>query len=83
MKSTSEKVKEVFEIYSNLKSLGISEDVCESIKTFKKIANDFIKSDTSISGKIKLFEINRVLVYLLSQQDNIKSYAVLKYNEFD
>ena len=81
MKTTSEKISEILEIYSKLQSLGLSEDVCPNISTFKKIANDFIKSDNSFSGKIKLQEINRELVYLLSIQPNIKSYAILKYKE--
>lgn len=83
MKTTSEKIGEIIEIYSQLKTLGISDELCPDLSMFKKIANDFIKSDSSISGKMKLPEINRELIYLLSIQPNIKSYAYLKYKELD
>lgn len=87
MKTTSEKLKEVIEIYNQLKELGISDELCPDLIKFRQIANDFIKnndttSNGSLSGKIKLYEINRELVYLLSIQPNIKSYAYLKYKEF-
>ena len=83
MKTTSEKIGEIIDIYSQLKTLWISDDVCLNLHTFRKIANDFIRSENSVSGKLKLPEINRELIYLLSIQPNIKSYAYLKYKELD
>ncbi len=81
MKSASEKLKEIIDIFNKLKELGISDDLCKDLKNFRKISNDFIKSDTSFQGKIRLIEIDRELVYLLSVQPNIQSHAYLKYKE--
>lgn len=82
MKSSKEKISEIIEIYSKLNSLGLNEDICLGIGEFKKIANEFIKTNTNqknLNGKINIVEIDRELVYSLSIHPNIKSYAFLRY----
>ena len=77
-KSVEERLEEVMVIYKKLKDLGIDEHTCQGITEFKKIANYFVKDGHSASGKIKLYEANRTLVYTLTMQPHIASNVVLK-----
>lgn len=77
MKSLENRLNEIKNIYKKLNELGISEDVCSNIKTFKKIANDFVKNGESQSGKIVLIEIQRILYYILSKQKHVESTVKL------
>ena len=82
MKSSKEKIMEIIEIYSKLNSLGLNEEICLGVGEFKKIANEFIRTNINqqnLNGKIKLVEIDRELVYSLDIHPNIKSYAFLRY----
>lgn len=77
MKSLENRLNEIKNIYKKLNELGISEDVCSNIKTFKKIANEFVKNGESQSGKIVLIEIQRILYYILSIQKHVESTVKL------
>lgn len=77
LKPLQERLKEIIILYQKLYDLGLNENVCQSINEFKVVANRFVKSGQSESGKIKLKEINRVLVYLLSNQPHIVSSVTL------
>lgn len=79
VKDQRTRVQEAINIYKQLNDLGISEDVCSGIKDFKIVMNDFVKFGYNASGKIKLPEINRQLVYVLSVQPHIVSSASLKF----
>lgn len=81
MKTLQERLKEMLNIYEQLRDLGLDEHVCPGLLKFKKDANDFTKEGISISGKIKLIEIDRDFVYVLSTQDHITSHAKLVLNE--
>jgi hypothetical protein len=81
MKNLQERLKEMLNIYEQLRDLGLDEQVCPSLTKFKKDANDFIKEGVSISGKVKMHEIDRDLVYVLSTQDHITSHAKLVLNQ--
>ena len=81
MKNLQERLKEMLNIYEQLRDLGLDEHVCPELTKFKKDANDFIKEGISISGKVKMQEIDRDLVYVLSTQDHITSHAKLVLNQ--
>jgi len=78
MKEFKERFEEIKEIYKKLNDLGLNIDI-NGIKEFKVIANDFVKNSISASGKIKIPEIGRELIYILSTQSHIVSYVSLKH----
>jgi len=80
-KTQNDRLCEVIGIYKKLTELGISEEVCPGISIFRKVANTFVKEGVSLSGKIKLTEIERELHYLLSKQAHIESSVMLKVIE--
>lgn len=77
-KSMEDRLSEIKTIYSKLIELGLSDKNCSNLKEFKIICNDFVKNGVSASGKIKLNEVSRVLIYVLSLQPHITSNVVLK-----
>jgi hypothetical protein len=77
-KSMEKRLAEVKTLYKHLFDLGLSDEVCPAIKEFKMICNDFVKNGIGSSGKIRLHEINRDLVYILSMQTHITSNVTLK-----
>lgn len=77
-KTLETRLNEIKTIYSKLNELGISESVCKNIKDFKIKANLFVKDGESDSGKIKLFEIDKDLLYIFTINPNIASSVVLK-----
>lgn len=76
-KPLSARLQEVANIYTQMKEFGLDQTVCEKIGEFKQIANVFVKEGYSQSGKMYLREIDRYLVYVLSMQPHIVSYAKL------
>ena len=79
VKDQNTRVQEAINLYKQLYDLGISEAVCPGVKDFKAILNDFVKNGQSLSGKIKLPEINRQIVYILTMQPHIISSVSLKH----
>ena len=77
-KTLETRLTEVKTLYKHLSELGLSDDVCPAIKEFKIACNNFVKYGRGQSGKIKLPEIERNLVYILSIQPQITSNVVLK-----
>ena len=80
MKTKVEKITEMKEIYYKLQQLGLNKNN-EDIKKFQNIVNDYIKSDESFSGKIKLSNTNRILEYILPKTNKHKCNVVLKYKK--
>lgn len=78
IKNQEDRLTEVINLYRQLNDLGVTTDSCDGIKEFKKIANTFVKDGFSSSGKIKLFEIDRVLAYTFTMQPHIASSVTLK-----
>lgn len=77
LKPLQERLQEMITIYKKFEELGIDEHVCEGFKQFKEIANRFVKDGRSESGRIRLKEINRNLVYVLSIQPHVVSSVTL------
>ena len=67
------RLKEVLEIYRKLKELGLSDEVCNDLKEFRRIANTFVKEGYSTQGKIPLPEIGRVLIYHFTMVPHLES----------
>ena len=77
-KSLENRLVEVKTLYKNIADLGLSEEVCPAIRTFKEICNDFVKNGRGASGTINLRETNRDLIYVLSMQSHVTSHVILK-----
>lgn len=77
-KTLEKRLSEVICLYKHLSDLGLYDDICPAIKEFKMICNDFVKNSHGSSGKIRLHEIDRDLVYILSMQSHITSNVTLK-----
>lgn len=82
-KSIEVRLNEIKEIYQKMYALGLSDAVCPGLKSFRTDANLFVKTGQSINGKIKLNEIDRELIYILSSQPHVISSATLKYANLD
>ena len=78
IKSKVEKIREMKEIYYKLQQLGLNKNN-EDIKKFQKIVNDYIRSDESYSGKIRINNTDRILEYILPKTNKHKCNVVLKY----
>jgi hypothetical protein len=79
MKSISDRIAEIKLIYEKLNGLGLNNGICPDIQKFKDVANIFVKDGLSSSGAIKLQDIDRELVYILSNKSHITSSVMLKY----
>ncbi len=71
-KTFESRFSEVKNIYQKLNELGIVS------QEFKQKCNDFVKLGVGSSGKIKLNEAKRDLIYILSTQPHIISNVTLK-----
>ena len=67
-KTLNDRMFELKNIYAQLDSLKIDATLCPNIKQFKSICNEFLKTGISVSGKIKLYEINKRLIYILTNK---------------
>ncbi len=67
------RIQKAIEIKKSLIGLGINEEICIELKRFYAILNDWVRSGTFASGKIKLEEICKKLIY---QLDNSKNTVV-------
>jgi len=79
IKSKVEKIREMKEIYYKLQQLGLNKNN-EDIKKFQKIVNDYIRSDESYSGKIRINNTDRILEYILPKTNKHKCNVILKYS---
>lgn len=75
-KDITERIREVTEIYTKLKELGIHRRF-ESLEQFYKICEDYAKNGVSASGKIKLPEIDRKLEYIFTTRNGKESVVKL------
>jgi endonuclease III-like uncharacterized protein len=78
MKDTTQRIAEVKNIYRQFYDLGLSEDICQEFFSFKKIANDYVRDGYSRHGKINMESIDRILVYNLTESQNISSSVILQ-----
>ena len=74
-RTKEERQEEVNKIYAKLQELGIP---LTMLGDFPHITNDFIESGMSASGVIKIVDINRELVYLLSNNKRHQCASMLK-----
>lgn len=79
IKSKVEKIREMKEIYYKLQQLGLNKNN-EDIKKFQKIVNEYIRSDESYSGKIRINNTDRILEYILPKTNKHKCNVILKYS---
>ena len=79
IKSKVEKIREMKEIYYKLQQLGLNKNN-EDIKKFQKIVNNYIKSNESFSGKIRIHNTSRILEYILPKTNKHKCNVILKYS---
>lgn len=54
-------------IKRSLKDMGVTEENCPGLEEFSKILNDWVRNDEWAKGKVKLYEIDKKLVYDLQK----------------
>ena len=74
-RTIEERQIEIDKIYSKLQEIGITREMVEEFNT---IAQNFIDLGVSASGAIKLPELHRVLVYLLTNDKKHQISTMLK-----
>lgn len=61
-----------------------NENLCEFIKEFKEITNNYIKQDENnlkeFKGKLKFTEINKTIEYIFPIKKNIEPLFVIRMN---
>ena len=76
-KTQTEKIKEITSIYLKLRQLGLHKNNPD-IKTFQNIVQQYILSEETFSGKIRIHDVNRVLYYILPKTNKHKCEVSLK-----
>lgn len=66
MDNARKRIDKAIEIKMNIRSLEFDENTCESLKEFYKILNEWVRTGMYANGKIKLPEIQKKIVYTLS-----------------
>jgi len=74
-RTMEERQTEIDKIFTKLQELGITR---EMVGEFNKIANDYIEFGYGASGIIKILEIDRELVYLLSNDKKHQVASMLR-----
>ena len=64
------RLAKAIEVKKALLELEITEEICPNLTEFSKILNEWVKTDEWFSGKIKLPEPGRKLVYQLRDPNN-------------
>lgn len=79
LKTTEERTNEVLEATKKLYELGISKSAYPELNTFFQDVNTFIRgTEYSLSGRIVLPGIGRVLVYNMCITSGVKTTIILK-----
>jgi hypothetical protein len=79
-KTKGERVSEMVVIMKKIHELGISAETPAIIK-FKEVVRDFVDTGLSSSGKIPMKEHNRIIEYILTNNNLKESHVTLKYCE--
>jgi hypothetical protein len=77
MKTIKQRKSEMDVIFDKLTNLGITEEF-ENIKKFKEMAEDYIETGQSYSGRLKIKEIEYILFYLLSNNESIENSVTIR-----
>lgn len=77
-KTLTERIDEIKTIYTKLEELGLHKRF-DSMETFYKDVQIYIREGISIQGKIKIPEIERVFYYKLVIRRDQACEALLKY----
>lgn len=91
--SQKERLEIVLNIVKRLKNFELkngstinlyNENLCEFIKEFKEITNNYIKQDENnvkeFKGKLHFTEINKTIDYVLPSNKNIEPLFVIRMN---
>ena len=76
-KSKEERLKEILELRKKLHSLGLTEKVNGISELFKLMSN-YVKDGFPITGKIKLLEAKRYVIYNFPRNNGNKCTISLK-----
>lgn len=68
--ATSNRLSKAVSVKRSLRDMEITEESCPELVEFSKILNNWARNDEWASGKIKLYEINKKLVYDLRKPEH-------------
>ena len=78
-KTIGEKISEIKTIYNKLEQVGLNK-THPDIRKFHTIVNDYIKSNESFSGKLRIHGADRILQYILPKSTKNECQIMLKYS---
>jgi DNA invertase Pin-like site-specific DNA recombinase len=77
MKNLEKRKSDLENIYNKMEELGLTNEF-ENVKKFKEIFEDYILTGQSYSGKLKIKEINYMIIYKLTTKDNIENEVIIR-----
>lgn len=77
MKNLEKRKSDLENIYNKMEELGLTDEF-ENVKKFKQIFEDYIINGQSYSGKLKIKEINYMIIYKLTTKDNIENEVIIR-----
>jgi hypothetical protein len=78
IKSKLNKIDEIKTIYIKLRQFGLNK-THPDIKKFQDIVKEYIHSNESYSGKIRITDTDRVLEYILPKTNKHECQVMLRY----
>lgn len=78
-KSKLDKITEMKSIYTKLRQFGLNKNNTD-IKKFQAIVNQYIHTEESYSGKIKIKNTDRTLEYILPKTNKHKCNVILRHS---
>jgi hypothetical protein len=80
LRTKEERIFDVDEIKHNFRETGLTDQI-EDVQIFYDVLDQYIEDGISISGKIKLNGLKRIIEYILTNNKNKKLQVKLTYNK--
>lgn len=76
-KDVSARLAEMVSVYEQVRQLGLPEDL-PALRTFRALAQDFVRDGTSASGTLLVPELQKTLCYRLAAREGVASEVLLR-----
>ena len=79
LKSKSERLSEVLEIFKKIQGLGFTDDY-NGIEDFKNTLKDYVNDGEARQGKVKIIGTKRIIEYILPSTEGRQISVNLKFD---